>query len=105
MLFRSGENAVLLTPGISDQPVSVGIRPEGFIPDEKGSLCCQLGGMEVMGRDISVVSTHASSVNPVIRSIISSDTQIRLDAKTIRFSIKPNKIFLFRHDTGERINL
>ena len=56
-----GENAVLLTPGISDQPVSVGIRPEGFIPDEKGSLCCQLGGMEVMGRDISVVSTHASS--------------------------------------------
>ena len=100
-----GENAVLLTPGISDQPVSVGIRPEGFIPDEKGSLCCQLGGMEVMGRDISVVSTHASSVNPVIRSIISSDTQIRLDAKTVRFSIKPNKIFLFRHDTGERINL
>ena len=100
-----GENAVLLTPGISDQPVSVGIRPEGFIPDEKGALCCQLGGMEVMGRDISVVSTHASSVNPVIRSIISSDTQIRLDAKTIRFSIKPNKIFLFRHDTGERINL
>ena len=99
-----GENAVLLTSGISDQPVSVGIRPEGFIPDEKGSLCCQLGGMEVMGRDISVVSTHASSVNPVIRSIISSDTQIRLDAKTIRFSIKPNKIFLFRHDTGERIN-
>ena len=100
-----GENAVLLTSGISDQPVSVGIRPEGFIPDEKGSLCCQLGGMEVMGRDISVVSTHASSVNPVIRSIISSDTQIRLDAKTVRFSIKPNKIFLFRHDTGERINL
>ena len=100
-----GENAVLLTPGISDQPVSVGIRPEGFIPDEKGALCCQLGGMEVMGRDISVVSTHASSVNPVIRSIISSDIQIRLDAKTIRFSIKPNKIFLFRHDNGERINL
>ena len=100
-----GENAVLLTPGISDQPVSVGIRPEGFIPDEKGALCCQLGGMEVMGRDISVVSTHASSVNPVIRSIISSDTQIRLDAKTVRFSIKPNKIFLFRHDNGERINL
>ena len=100
-----GENAVLLTSGISDQPVSVGIRPEGFIPDEKGSLCCQLGGMEVMGRDISVVSTHASSVNPVIRSIISSDTQIRLDAKTVRFSIKPNKIFLFRNDTGERINL
>ena len=100
-----GENAVLLTPGISDQPVSVGIRPEGFIPDEKGALCCQLGGMEVMGRDISVVSTHASSVNPVIRSIISADIQIRLDAKTIRFSIKPNKIFLFRHDTGERINL
>ena len=100
-----GENAVLLTPGISDQPVSVGIRPEGFIPDKKGALCCQLGGMEVMGRDISVVSTHASSVNPVIRSIISSDIQIRLDAKTIRFSIKPNKIFLFRHDNGERINL
>ena len=43
--------------------------------------------------------------NVSIRYIIALGIQIRLDAKTIRFSIKPNKIFLFRHDNGERINL
>ena len=100
-----GENAILLAPGIPDQPVFAGIRPEGFVLDEKGPLCCQLGGVEIMGRDISVVSTHIASQNPVIRSIISAENNVDLTSKTIRFSIKPNKIFLFGHENEERIYL
>lgn len=100
-----GENSIIDTPGASDQPVYAGIRPEGFIPDANGSLCCQLKGVEVMGRDISVVSSHAASISPVIRSIISSESSIDLTAKTIRFTVKPNKLFLFNRETEERIYL
>lgn len=100
-----GENSIIDTPGASDQPVYAGIRPEGFIPDVNGSLCCQLKGVEVMGRDISVVSSHAASMSPVIRSIISSESSIDLTAKTIRFTVKPNKLFLFNRETEERIYL
>ena len=32
------------------------IRPEGFILDENGPFTCCLSGVEVMGRDISVIS-------------------------------------------------
>ena len=100
-----GENSIIDTPGASDQPVYAGIRPEGFIPDVNGSLCCQLKGVEVMGRDISVVSSHAASISPVIRSIVSSESSIDLTAKTIRFTVKPNKLFLFNRETEERIYL
>ena len=54
-----GENAILDAPGISDQQVFAGIRPEGFVLDKNGPLCCQLGGVEVMGRDISVEELEA----------------------------------------------
>ena len=100
-----GENAILDAPGISDQQVFAGIRLEGFVLDKNGPLCCQLGGVEVMGRDISVVSSHAASQAPVIRSIISSESSIDLSSKTIRFAVKPNKIFLFGRETEERIYL
>ena len=98
-----GENAILSVPGVSSQSVYVGIRPEGFILDKNGPLCCQLGGVEVMGRDISVVSSHAACVSPTIRSIISAENNVDLSAKTIRFSIKSNKIFLFHAQSEERI--
>lgn len=100
-----GENAILDAPGISDQQVFAGIRPEGFVLDKNGPLCCQLGGVEVMGRDISVVSSHAASQAPAIRSIISSESSIDLSSKTIHFAVKPNKIFLFGRETEERIYL
>ena len=100
-----GENAILDAPGISDQHVFSGIRPEGFVLDKNGPLCCQFGGVEVMGRDISVVSSHAASQAPAIRSIISSESSIDLSSKTIRFAVKPNKIFLFGRETEERIYL
>ena len=37
-----GEEAVLDAPGVADQDVTVGIRPEGFVLQEDGPLCCSL---------------------------------------------------------------
>ena len=97
-----GENAVLDVPGVEDQEVTVGIRPEGFTPDENGPLVCNLNNIEVMGRDVSVVSTHEASINPIVRSIINSDVKIA-PAATINYTLKPHKVFLFNKETEERI--
>ena len=97
-----GDSAVLNVKGVADCEVSVGIRPEGFIVDENGPLECALSNIEVMGRDVSVVSTHSSSVNPMVRSIIDADETPKA-ATTVRFSLKPHKVFLFNAETEERI--
>ena len=103
MLSIGGE-AVLPVPGISDQDVWAGIRPEGFILDENGPFTCQLQNVEVMGRDISVISTHnCTKTNKVIRSIISTDNAVDPSSKTVRFSLKPHKVHLFSKETEERL--
>ena len=81
----------------------MGIRPEGFELDENGALRCSMNNVEVMGRDVSVVTTHPSSMNPVVRSIIDADNKIAPDTETVRYTIKPHKIFLFHKETEERI--
>jgi len=98
-----GEDAVLDVPGVADQDVYIGIRPEGFNPEENGPLHCKLNNVEVMGRDSSVVSTNAASLNPVVRAIINSDIKIDLSKEEVRFSLKPHKVFVFNKETEERI--
>ena len=98
-----GEDEVMKVKGVEDQAVTVGIRPEGFVPEAKGKLVCHLNGMEIMGRDVSVVSTHPASLNPVIRSIINSDNKIDTSAETVKYSLKPHKVFLFNKETETRI--
>ena len=98
-----GEDEVLAVGGVEDQPVWVGVRPEGFVPQEAGPLGCRLIGVEVMGRDTSVVSAHPAAVGDSIRSIISAEHRVDKDNETVRFALKPNKVFLFRRDTEERI--
>ena len=98
-----GEAAVLDVPGVEDQKVHVGIRPEGFIVDDNGPLVCGLSNLEVMGRDSSVVATSPESVNPTIRAIIDSDVKVNESSDTVRFSLKPHKVFLFNYETEERI--
>jgi len=98
-----GKEAVLTVKGTKDQEVYVGIRPEGFMPEENGPLTCCLSGVEVMGRDISVVSTHEAAENVNIRSIISAEHKVDTEKTVIRFALKPNKVFLFNRETEERI--
>lgn len=98
-----GEDAVLDVRGVPDQEVYVGIRPEGFILKEDGPLCCALSRLEVMGRDVSVVSTHPCSQNLTIRSIIAAENSVNTASATVRFALKPRKVFLFNKETEERI--
>ena len=98
-----GGAAVLDVPSVADQAVTVGIRPEGFNLDPNGPFVCNLSNVEVMGRDVSVVSRHANSQNPVVRSIINADSNIDMSAATISYSLKAHKVFIFNKDTEERI--
>ena len=98
-----GEDDVTAVPNVPDQEVTVGIRPEGFIPDENGPLRCQPVNVEVMGRDVSIVSTHSASQNPFVRSIVDADNRIDENAKAVRFTLKPHKLFIFSKETEERI--
>ncbi len=98
-----GESAVLDVKGVADCDVTVAVRPEGFDLDENGPFACKLSNVEVMGRDVSVVSTHEASLNPIIRSIINADNKIDLAAEEIRYSLKAHKVFLFDAKTEDRI--
>ena len=86
-----------------DQDVYVGIRPEGFIYDEQGPMHCNLRNVEVMGRDVSIVSTNEGSVNPIIRSIVDADNKINTESGVVSFKLKPHKVFIFNKETEERI--
>ena len=99
-----GEEAVLAVPGVANQSVTAAIRPEGFTLSETGALSCDLSRVEVMGRDISVVSTHPKSQNVTIRSIISAENAVNTASQKVRFDLKPNKVFLFHKETGARID-
>lgn len=98
-----GDGAVLDVPGAEDREVTVGIRPEGFILKENGALKCGLSGIEVLGRDISVVCSHPACSESVIRAIIDSDNLVDTRSQTVCFELKPEKVFLFDTETGERI--
>jgi len=102
---------------IPDQPVTIGIRPEGFLLGEGdgGALTFHLTEVEVMGRDITVVSSHPDCQNVEIRSIISSENRSEIEALAeragasgaagcdVRFDVKPHKVHLFSTETGQRI--
>ncbi len=100
-LYIGGEE--VLDVGGDDREVYVGIRPEGFILSENGRLSCKVSGIDVMGRDISIVSANESSLNPVVRSIVSADDIKNLNGEVAKFDIKQHKIFLFDKETEERI--
>ena len=88
---------------LENQEVIVGIRPEGFVLDENGPFVAKLNNVEVMGRDVSIVSSHEASLNPIIRSIVDADYKIDATSTTIKYYLKPHKVFLFNAETEERI--
>ncbi len=98
-----GEEAVLDVNGVADQEVYVGIRPEGFVLDDKGPLHCKLSNVEVMGRDVSIVCTSEASANPLIRAIINADNKVDTSRGTVSYRLKPHKLFLFNKSSEDRI--
>ena len=98
-----GADKVLPVPGLSDGPVTVGIRPEGFVPEEGGPLCCGLNRLEVMGRDVSFLCTHAGCQTDSFRAIRQSDGTEGTHGNTVRFRLKAAKVLLFDPETGARL--
>ena len=102
-LFIGGED-VLAVPGAPDGPVWAGVRPEGFILEENGPFTCGLTGVEVMGRDVSVVCSHSANAGAgAIRAIISAEDAAGASGKTVRFALKPRKVFLFDRQSEARV--
>ena len=98
-----GDEAVMEVSNVDNREVIVGIRPEGFNLDENGPLSCSLVSVEVMGRDVSIVSKNDACVAGSLRSIINADNKVNTDLDVVKYSIKPHKIFLFDKETEERI--
>lgn len=122
-----GDAPVLNVKGVADGEVTIGIRPEGFVPihevtpapevssdtgvspstktdpGTKSGLVCSLIGVDVMGRDISVVSKHEACETTVLRSIIDAEDKPDTNLPTVRFSLKPKKVLLFDKVSGNRI--
>ena len=100
-----GDSAVLDLPFTDSKELLVGVRPEGFILDSDGALNCSLKGVEVMGRDISVVSSHPEALTSPLRAIVNTDAKLELTSTEVRFSLRPSKVFVFDAVTEERIDL
>ena len=99
-----GDDCVMDVKGVEDRKVIVGIRPEGFVLDPDGPMHCKPTNVEVMGRDVSIVSTNEHSLNPLVRSIINADNNnVDIASGDVRYSLKPHKVFIFDKETEERI--
>lgn len=99
-----GDEAVLKVGGVADQTLYAAVRPEGFELRPDGELSCHLQGVEVMGRDISVVCTHPQCEAPSLRVIIDAQSRVDQGAPSVRFALKPHKLFLFDLHSGRRLN-
>ena len=95
-----GEDNVMDVPGVEDRDVYAGIRPEGFVYDTQGPMVCKLNGIEIMGRDISIVSEKDGVL---VRSILNSDVSVDPALAEVRYSLKRGKVFIFDKETEERI--
>ena len=98
-----GDNDVLDIGDLPNKEVYIGIRPEGFILSDTGRFECEFSSVEVMGRDITVISRNKNNLSSEIRSVISSENQIENRNEIIRFNLKPSKVYIFDKDTEERI--
>lgn len=99
-----GNSAVFeLKNSICDTDVYAAVRPEGFIPTEGGGLECLFESVEVMGRDITIISRNSSLIGTTIRSIVSAENMVNDKCDKILFNLKPSKVYLFDKNTEERI--
>ena len=98
-----GDDCVMEVSGVGDREVWVGVRPEGFALDPDGPLRCGLVGVEVMGRDSTVIATHPAFTGTNIRAIIPAEHTRNVAGDTVRFSVKSFKVDIFDLGSEERI--
>ena len=99
-----GSDCVLDLPVTEDKEVYVGIRPEGYVVNPQGRLRCELSGVEVMGRDKSVICRNPACTSQSVRAIVSSDSKVDASSGSIAFDLRPEKVLLFDKKTEQRIS-
>ena len=97
-----GSDAIFSTD-LPDQEVWCAIRPEAFTIDENGPMRCALHGVEIMGRDVSVVAGHPALDGVQMRAITPSARKLDDEAETVRFRLDPEKVLLFSKADEKRI--
>jgi len=85
-----------------DAEVVIGIRPEGFVIDPKSDFELEVNMVETIGRDTTLIINDLQETERSSRVIVDSSNKVKPGDK-IKFSIKPNKLFLFNKDTGIKI--
>ncbi len=93
-----GNEMIMERPNITgNRDVFVAIRPEGYVPDPNGVLTCELKNIEIMGRDTSIVATNPNLDADAFRAIVDADDAKNINAgeRTVKFSLKPHKVFIF----------
>jgi multiple sugar transport system ATP-binding protein len=87
-----------------DEGVTVGIRPEAYIPvkdSKQAKLVIHYNFVESIGRDIGLVCTHPESLNESFRIIIRDLAEIT--PEKMNFDLNLKKVFVFRKISGERV--
>ena len=85
-----------------DKKIYVAIRPEGFVPVcDENVLTINVNQIITQGRDKSLVASHPSFLGDEIKIIVDSDIPVNIGK--LALSLRKNKIFLFDHESEERV--
>lgn len=91
--------AIFGTTKLADQPVTIGIRPEGFKVVEKSSLKVDVEYVETIGRDTTLIIKNPVVPGETFRAIVDADHRI-IPGDTIYLEPKSHKLFLFDKESG-----
>lgn len=86
-----------------DRDVVLGVRPEGYIPNDNGALALDRQFVETIGRDLALVVKHKDSLVDSFRVIIASDNISLGNKDVVKFDLNPNKAYIFDKEDGRRI--
>ncbi|MBO4637763.1 MAG: ABC transporter ATP-binding protein [Clostridiales bacterium] len=86
-----------------DKEVKVGIRPEGFILSDEGTMKLNVAGIEVMGRDTILVADHDGAENRIRAVVAGDDAKGIRHGDTVKAKIRKGKVFVFDATSGERL--
>jgi multiple sugar transport system ATP-binding protein len=93
-------NVELVDKKGKDQKVVVGIRPEGFEIDKNGELELPVFMVETIGRDTTLVIRDPFESERTIRIIVEASNRVK-PGESIKFTVNPEKLFVFDGETGE----
>lgn len=92
----------IATTSLSNQEVTIGIRPEGFEISPDGDMSIYIQHVEYIGRDKLVTGVNPNSEKDTFRFIVDSSVELK-EETTAKAFIKKNKFFVFDKVTEERI--